>query len=134
MQPVIVYLEDDSYSREVLDLVLSGEMAIPHVTIFEDSTDFMRRLAALDPTPNMFFLDIHVKPHTGFAVLEMLRNDPKYTNAIIVALTASVMNEEVQRLKTAGFNGVIAKPIDMDTFPDMFARLLRGEKIWRIVG
>jgi CheY-like chemotaxis protein len=134
MEPVIVYLEDDRYSREVLELVLCGEMAVCNLTIFEDSTNFMERLEILEQTPNMFFLDIHVKPHTGFIVLDMLRKDPQYKNAIIVALTASVMNEEVQRLKTAGFNGVIAKPIDMDTFPDMFRRLLKGEKIWRIVG
>ena len=134
MEPVVVYLEDDPYSREVLEMVICGEMGITNLTIFEDSTDFIERVTVLDPQPNVFFLDIHVKPHSGFEVLDMLRHDPEFSGAVVVALTASVMNEEVQRLKTAGFNGVIAKPIDLDTFQDTFARLLEGEKIWRIVG
>src|SRR5579871_3546818 len=133
MEPVVVYLEDDPFSREVLELVLCGEMGITNLTIFEDSANFIERLASLAIRPNVFFLDIHVKPHTGFEVLEMLRQHPDYADALVVALTASVMNEEVNRLKVAGFNGVIAKPIDADTFPEIFARLLKGEKIWRIV-
>jgi len=44
-----------------------------------------------------------------------------------------VMNEEVIKLRTSGFNGVIAKPIDQDLFPQMMQRVLNGEEIWRVV-
>ena len=64
--------------------------------------------------------------------LEMLRQHNTFKNVPVVALTASVMNEEIHRLKEVGFNGVIAKPVDMDTFPDVVNRLLSGEEIWRI--
>jgi CheY-like chemotaxis protein len=50
----------------------------------------------------------------------------------VVALTASVMNEEVERLKKAGFNGVLAKPIDQQAFPGVITRILNGEHIWNV--
>jgi len=40
------------------------------------------------------------------------------------------MNEEVELLRTAGFDGVIGKPINHATFPDLLMRILKGEKIW----
>jgi CheY-like chemotaxis protein len=51
----------------------------------------------------------------------------------VVALTASVMNEEVEQLRAAGFHSCLAKPIDIDTFPDVLNRILDGESVWRIL-
>jgi two-component system cell cycle response regulator DivK len=42
------------------------------------------------------------------------------------------MNEEVKVLREAGFDGVIAKPIDYDTFPNVLHRILNGEQVWHI--
>jgi len=46
---------------------------------------------------------------------------------MVVALTASVMNEEIQQRRTAGFDGCLAKPIDVDEFPHSLARILEGD-------
>jgi CheY-like chemotaxis protein len=129
----ILYVEDDAMSRTIMQLLLVEVMRLEHVTIFADSYNFAERAAALVPTPDIVLLDIHVAPHSGFEMLVMLRALEAYQGARIVALTASVMNEEVQRLREAGFDGVIAKPIDQDTFPDLLARLYRGERLWRII-
>jgi CheY-like chemotaxis protein len=131
--PVILYVEDDAKSRTIMNLLLKSRMGLPHVTIFEDSADFLTRVHALDPIPNIVFLDIHVKPYNGFEMLSMLRSDPTFKTTPVVALTASVMNEEVQQLRTMGFDGCLAKPIDLDTFPEILGRLLSGETIWRII-
>ena len=132
-EPVILYVEDDAKSRTIMNLLLKNRMGLQHVTIFEDSTDFLTNLRSLRPVPNIIFLDIHVKPYDGFEMLAMLRLDPVFHRAPIVALTASVMNEEVQQMRTMGFDGCLAKPIDLDTFPEILARLLNGETIWRII-
>ncbi len=132
-QPVILYVEDEVRSRKVMQMI-AGDMGIENLLIFEDSRDFLTRVQALDPKPDLVFLDIHVKPHNGFEMLEMLRQSRQFDHIPIVAMTASVMNEEVQQLRTAGFNGCLAKPIDIDTFPDSVERLMNGESVWRIVG
>jgi CheY-like chemotaxis protein len=131
MNPSIVYVEDDTRSREVMHILLVELMGLSDVTFLEDSTDFLQRIEK--SVPDIILLDIHVYPLNGFEMLSMLRQHPRFRHARVVALTASVMNEEVHQLKTAGFDGVIAKPIDMDQFPILLERILNGENVWTIV-
>jgi two-component system, cell cycle response regulator len=131
-EPVVLYVEDDPSSRKLMSMLLRGRMKLPYVTILEDSTDFLAHVEALDPKPDVVFLDIHVKPYDGFEMLEMLRRFEWAATTPIIALTASVMNEEIQKLGTAGFNGCIAKPIDLDSFPETLECILNGEVLWRI--
>ena len=131
--PAVLYVEDDRQSRKLMQMLLMNRMRLPNVTILENSENFLEAVQALDPKPDLIFLDIHMEPLSGFEMLEMLRALDWAQNIPIIALTASVMNEEVQRLKTSGFNGCLAKPIDLATFPDVFYRLLNGETIWRIL-
>lgn len=128
----ILYVEDEARSRKVMSMVVTM-MDNAELVMFEDSTDFINRAEALPTKPDVVFLDIHMKPYTGFEMLEMLRKSPGFDGIPIVAMTASVMNEEVNQLRVAGFNGCIAKPIDMDSFPELLNRILNGEEIWRIV-
>jgi CheY-like chemotaxis protein len=131
--PVVLYVDDDAPSRKLMRVLLCGRMKLPQVTIFEDSENFLARVNALEAKPDVIFLDIHVKPQNGFDMLKAL-HEAEWTKGIpIVALTASVMNEEVQMLRSVGFNGCLAKPIDLATFPDSFQRILRGEILWNIV-
>jgi CheY-like chemotaxis protein len=131
-QPVVLYVEDDPSSRKLMSMLLRGRMKLPDVTILEDSEDFLARVEALHPKPDVVLLDIHVNPYDGFEMLEMLRRFEWAATTPIIALTASVMNEEIQKLGTAGFNGCIAKPIDLNTFPETLARILDGEVLWHI--
>lgn len=132
--PTILYVEDDLESREIMRVLVEEVMQMTHLTIFEDSYNFLSRLDNLSPQPDVFLLDIHVPPYNGFEMLQMLRELDAYQLTPIVALTASVMNEEVQQLKTAGFDGVLAKPLDMDAFPIALQRILNGETVWHVVG
>jgi two-component system cell cycle response regulator DivK len=128
----LLYVEDDAGSRKVMRLLVSIVPQIVQLTIFEDSTDFMERLQALEPVPDVFLLDIHVSPYNGFGMLAMLRAQRGYADKMVIALTASVMNEEINRLKEAGFDGVLAKPLNFRTFPDTLLRILAGEHIWTV--
>lgn len=132
-EPAVLYVEDDPRSRKLMSMLLKGRMKLPHVTILEDSQDFLAHVEALDPKPDVILLDIHMKPYNGFEMLAMLQQLTWTQNTPIVALTASVMNEEVQQLRSAGFNGCLAKPIDIETFPETLSRVLSGENVWRIL-
>lgn len=129
----ILYVEDDPQSRAIMSLLLVEGMGLSHVTILEDSDNFLSRAEQLQPKPDLILLDIHVRPHDGFEMLEMLRQSEMFHTTPVVALTASVMNEEVQKLRMAGFNGVVAKPVDIDTFPNTLSWIMNGEQIWRVV-
>ncbi len=132
-KPKIVYVEDEPMSRMVMEMLLKRKLGFQDVTIFEDSNNFIERIDNLPYKPDVIFLDIHVAPHNGFEMLSMLREHQNYKNTKVIALTASVMNEEVERLKQAGFNGGIAKPIDQSAFGTLLERIMSGDEIWSIV-
>lgn len=129
--PVFFYVEDEANSRDIMRLFLES-MGHSHITIWPNSVNFEQQLATLDPVPDVFFLDIHVLPYDGFDMLSMIRAQPHLAHRPIIALTASVMSEEVARLKQAGFDGVIAKPLDLDVFPDLINHILAGDQVWHI--
>jgi putative two-component system response regulator len=126
-QPIVLYVEDDANSRDVMQMILRNIMGCETFYFFEDSHRFLERAHQLDPQPNIILLDIHVPPHDGFQMIQMLRDDITFQGAPIVALTASVMNEEVQRVEEAGFNAIFAKPIDLEIFPTTLHQLLHEQ-------
>lgn len=130
-QPVL-YVEDDPMSRRVLEFLLKKDLGYEHVTVFKDSHDFMDRVLEIVPTPTLIFLDIHVKPVDGFGMLKELRQHPQFSHATIIALTASVMNDEIVLLREAGFDGLISKPINQRLFANSLDKILRGEPEWRV--
>lgn len=127
-----LYVEDDPTSRIVMEMMLLHCFEDAALTILEDSHDFPNHLDALTCLQDVIFLDIHMTPYTGFEMLEMIRDHARHAGSIVVALTASVMSEEVDRLKSAGFNGVIAKPINREVFPHLMEHILDGQAVWYI--
>lgn len=80
-------------------------------------------------------LDIHMKPNSGFALLENLRSQTDFMTTPIVAVTASVMNEEVDKLHRALSFLMVrsASPSKPVVFPNLLMRLLNGEKVWHVI-
>ena len=128
----VLYVEDDPPSRTVMEVLMTYELRVPSFMVFEDSENFLERVKALPMRPDVVLLDIHVKPHDGFTMLTILRENG-FSDTVIIALTASVMNDEVKRLETAGFNGIIAKPVNVDVFPRLWGRIIRNEPVWSIM-
>lgn len=128
----LLCVEDDSSNRLVMKLLVEKTLNVKYYAIFEDSADFLPRVRNLPVRPDIVLLDIHVSPFNGFQMLQMIREDSVYFNTKVVALTASVMNEEVERLRKSGFDGAIGKPITLFTFPVVIERIMNGESIWQV--
>jgi CheY-like chemotaxis protein len=131
-QPVLVYVEDDDASILVMRMVVERVMGLPPLHVLQSRADFVQQVNALGIVPDVFLLDIQMKPYDGVELLSMLRGDPQFNKSKVVALTASVTNEEVSLLKSGGFDGAIAKPLNIEAFPDLIARIINGEHVWYI--
>lgn len=131
-QPAFVYFEDDPKSCKLIRLMMKAVLGYSDVTIFSDSEDFWKKVKSLPKVPDVIFLDIHIRPHDGFEMLKMLRADEQYKGAKIIAMTASVMIDEIEQLKKAGFDGLIAKPIIQKIFPELVKKILDGEPVWYV--
>jgi CheY-like chemotaxis protein len=128
----LLCVEDDPSNRLVMKLLVEKTLNPKYYVIFEDSTDFIPRVHNLPVRPDIILLDIHVSPFNGFQMLQMIREDSVYSDSKVVALTASVMNEEVEKLRKSGFDGAIGKPISLSAFPIVIERIIKGESIWQV--
>ena len=131
-QPILVYVEDDEASILVMKMVVERVMGLPTLHVLESRADFVQQVKELGVVPDVFLLDIQMKPYGGAELLSMLRGDPQFEESKVIALTASVTNEEVSLLKSGGFDGAIAKPLNIDVFPDLIARIINGEHVWYV--
>ena len=128
----LLCVEDDSSNRLVMKLLVEKTLNVRYCEIFEDSADLLPRVRNLPVRPDIILLDIHVSPFNGFQMLKMIREDSVYFDTKVVALTASVMNEEVERLRKSGFDGAIGKPISLSIFPVVIERIMNNESIWQV--
>ena len=131
-EPVLVYVEDDENSILIMKMVVERVMKLPALYVLKSSADFVQQVKGLGVVPDVFLLDIQMKPYDGVELLSMLRSDPQFNQSKVIALTASVTNEEVSLLKSGGFDGAIAKPLNIEVFPDLIARIINGEHVWYI--
>lgn len=82
------------------------------------------------PHVDLILLDIHLPEEDGYEVLTRLRADEHFRDTRIVAVTADITSSNLSRAQTAGFDGFLAKPINVDLFPDQIRRILDGESVW----
>ena len=132
-QPVLVYVEDDEASILIMKMVVERVMGLPTLHVLQSRADFVQQVKGLGVVPDVFLLDIQMKPYDGVELLAMLRGDSQFKESKVIALTASVTNEEVSLLKNGGFDGAIAKPLNINAFPDLIAKIIDGESVWYIV-
>ena len=66
--------------------------------------------------PDVVLMDIQMPDIDGLAALHRLRASALGQGLVIVAFTAYAMKGDEHRLLAAGFDGYIAKPIDVATF------------------
>jgi two-component system cell cycle response regulator DivK len=67
--------------------------------------------------PDVVLMDIALPGIDGVEATRQLRAESSTASIPIVALTASVMEADRARFDEAGFAGLIAKPIDVLSFP-----------------
>ena len=66
--------------------------------------------------PDVILMDIQMPDVDGLEAMRHLRADPMIRNVVVIAFTAYAMKGDEQKLRAAGCDGYIAKPIDIATF------------------
>ena len=67
--------------------------------------------------PQLVLMDIQLPGMDGTAALSQIKADPTTAQIPVIALTASAMKEDRQRFLSAGFDGYLAKPINIRELP-----------------
>jgi two-component system cell cycle response regulator DivK len=83
---------------------------------------------SLEHLPALILMDIQLPGIDGIVTMTRIRNDERTKHIPTVALTASVMSGDRERFDQAGFDGFIAKPIEVKNFPDQVRSYLDAER------
>ncbi len=81
------------------------------------------RLAA-EGKPDLILMDIQLPDIDGISALARLRADSATRAIPVLAVSASVMPEEQQKITASGFEGFIAKPLNMKSFLQTIERFV----------
>jgi two-component system cell cycle response regulator DivK len=84
------------------------------------------------PNIDLILMDIFLPEEDGYQVHQRLRAHPRFKNTLIIAVTADVSTDNMERARAAGFDGFIGKPIDPDRFPTQIRSILQGEDVWEL--
>jgi CheY-like chemotaxis protein len=79
------------------------------------------RAAMGGPVPDVILMDIQLPGIQGTTLAREFRQAPGFERVPIVALTAHAMRGDRERFLAEGFDGYIAKPIEVKTFAKQVA-------------
>ena len=71
---------------------------------------------AAERKPDLILMDIQLPGMNGIDALKVLRGNPATSGIPVVAVTASVMQQDRTLITQAGFDGYIGKPINIKEF------------------
>ena len=72
-------------------------------------------------------MDIHLPGMNGIEALGVLRADPATASIPVIAVTASVMQQDRKLITDAGFEAYVGKPINLKEFLDAVRGMLEAK-------
>jgi len=120
----ILYVEDDAPSRMLVKQVLQ----FAGYKVFEAEDGMTGIRVAQEAKPDLILMDINMPGLDGHEAATKIKSLPGMSDLPIIAVTANVMEGDRERALTAGCDGYLAKPIDVDALPDQITEFLRGRR------
>ena len=74
--------------------------------------------------PDLVLMDIQLPGMNGIEARGVLRADPATAAIPVIAVTASVMQQDRSQITEAGFDGYVGKPINLKEFLDAVRAIL----------
>lgn len=123
MKPKVAVVEDNPDNRLLVRALLEEEYEIQE---FETGIEAVKGLL-LDP-PDLVLLDISLPEMDGTEVLAWIRDQERFQDTPVLALTAHAMSGDREKFLAAGFDDYLIKPImDESLLLEAIARCLDRE-------
>jgi len=108
----ILIIEDNEKNLKLVRDVLQVK---GHSTLEATTAEDGIRIAG-ERIPDLVLMDIQLPGMNGIDALGVLRADPATAEIPVIAVTASVMQQDRNLITDAGFDGYVAKPISLKEF------------------
>jgi two-component system, cell cycle response regulator DivK len=109
---LILIVEDNEKNRKLVrDVLTFTGYRLAEAETGEDGVRLAKELR-----PDLILMDIQLPGINGITALGQIRDDPAVGRTPVIAVTASAMTHDRQKIMAAGFNGYQSKPINVKDF------------------
>ena len=124
-QETILIVDDNPLNMKLVNVLLAGEGYSVRT-----AGDAEEALAVLHEChPQMILMDIQLPGTDGLELTRRLKADPSTRDITILGLTAYAMKGDEERIRSAGCDGYVPKPIDTRALPGLIKSFLNRETI-----
>mgnify|MGYP003752126079 CR=1 FL=1 len=119
-EKTILHIEDNKENRLLVNRILKAY----GYNVVEAENAFQARKILETCLPDLILMDINMPDVDGYTLTNELKAMPSLMATPIIAITANVMKGDRERTLSAGCDGYIEKPIDIDKFLEQVERFL----------
>jgi CheY-like chemotaxis protein len=107
----ILLVEDNTINQKVFVGILGKSKM--QITIANHGKEALKILAK-DKNFDIVFMDINMPVMDGYTASIKIREESKYNNIPIIALSALTSSDEIAKMFSSGMNGYMAKPLEKE--------------------
>lgn len=116
----ILVVEDNELNMKLFNDLLE----VQGYTILQAGNGDDAYRLAMDHTPDLILMDIQLPERSGTEVARQMKSEPQLAGVPIIAITAFAMKDDEERIRSAGCDDYLAKPISVTEFLEKVKRYL----------
>ena len=114
----IIIAEDNLINQKVIKGLLSNSGIELHIV---DDGQEVLDLLEKDDAFSVILMDVHMPNMNGYEATKIIRSNPKYSHITVVALSGDIAPDDVSKMRSAGMQENLEKPLKMDSLYDILA-------------
>jgi CheY-like chemotaxis protein len=118
----VLYIEDNVPSAQLMERIFSRW---PNVKLISAMQGGLGVDLARQHRPDLILLDLHLPDIQGLEVLQRLRLDPGTHQIPVVVTSADATPGQIARLRAAGADEYLTKPLDIIRFSEVVRKFLK---------
>jgi PAS domain S-box-containing protein len=121
----ILVAEDDIFNQKIIQQVLK-RLGASHIVLANNGSEVLSALEQEDF--DVVLMDLHMPIMNGYETTAEIRKRPHYAQLPVIALSASITEEDRQQSLAVGMNDFIGKPINVNELVSTLKLWLNRER------
>ena len=119
-EALVLVVEDNRYNLELVKILLEARNIIVEEAL--NGKEVLDKLKRNTSRPDLILMDMKTPVMDGYETTKIIKAHEEWKNIPIIALTATIMKEEREKIMQCGCSGFLSKPIDEDL---LFSELMK---------
>lgn len=140
-RPVILLVDDNPHDVVLIRLAFQRAGIADAIQLVGDGAEAMRYVRGEGkygdrqhhPLPTLILLDLKMPQTSGFEVLRWIREQPGLENVVVIVMSGSKYDQDIERAYALGANSYLVKPMRFEETVKMM-EALKEFASWRASG